>query len=79
MSSQPSPYEFSEADTCREYVTPVIQAAGWLTSVYLMRPARWPDHSRVPTVLLFDRRRHDQNVMRHPVVQEETAHLACRN
>lgn len=28
-SSQPNPYEFSEADTCREYVTPAIQAAGW--------------------------------------------------
>ena len=23
------PFEFSEADTCREYVTPAIQAAGW--------------------------------------------------
>lgn len=28
-SSQPNPFEFSEADSCREYVTPVIQAAGW--------------------------------------------------
>lgn len=27
--SQPDPFEFSEADTCREYVTPAIQAAGW--------------------------------------------------
>ena len=26
--SQPNPFEFSEADTCREYVTPAIQAAG---------------------------------------------------
>lgn len=25
----PNPSEFSEADTCREYVTPAIQAAGW--------------------------------------------------
>ena len=24
-----NPFEFSEADTCREYVTPAIQAAGW--------------------------------------------------
>jgi type I restriction enzyme R subunit len=31
MSSTPPshPFEFSEADTCREYVTPAIQAAGW--------------------------------------------------
>ena len=31
MSPTPSsqPYEFSEADTCREYVPPAIQAAGW--------------------------------------------------
>lgn len=28
-NSQPNPFEFSEADTCREYVTPAIQAAGW--------------------------------------------------
>jgi type I restriction enzyme, R subunit len=27
--SQLNPFEFSEADTCREYVTPAIQAAGW--------------------------------------------------
>lgn len=27
-NSQPNPFEFSEADTCREYVTPAIQAAG---------------------------------------------------
>lgn len=26
---QPNPFEFSETDTCREYVTPAIQAAGW--------------------------------------------------
>lgn len=25
----PDPFEFSEADTCREYVTPAIQSAGW--------------------------------------------------
>lgn len=31
---QPSPYEFSEADTCREYVTPAIQAAGWGNSPF---------------------------------------------
>jgi type I site-specific restriction endonuclease len=24
----PNPFEFTEADTCREYVTPAIQAAG---------------------------------------------------
>ena len=24
-----NPFEFSEADTCREFVTPAIQAAGW--------------------------------------------------
>ena len=24
-----NPFEFSEADTCREYVTPAIQASGW--------------------------------------------------
>ena len=29
VNSQPNPFEFSEADTCREYVTPAIQAAGW--------------------------------------------------
>ena len=31
MSSTPPshPFQFSEADTCREYVTPAIQAAGW--------------------------------------------------
>lgn len=28
-SSQPNPFEFSEADTFREYVTPAIQVAGW--------------------------------------------------
>ena len=27
--NSPNPFEFSEADTCREYVTPAIQAAGW--------------------------------------------------
>ena len=26
--------EFSEADTCREYVTPAIQAAGWGNSPF---------------------------------------------
>lgn len=26
---QANPFEFSEAYTCREYVTPAIQAAGW--------------------------------------------------
>lgn len=34
---QPNPFEFSEADTCREYVTPAIQAAGWGT-VHLRLP-----------------------------------------
>jgi hypothetical protein len=29
VNSRPNPFEFSEADTCREYVTPAIQAAGW--------------------------------------------------
>ena len=29
VNSQPNSFEFSEADTCREYVTPAIQAAGW--------------------------------------------------
>ncbi len=29
VNSQPNPFEYSEADTCREYVTPAIQAAGW--------------------------------------------------
>ena len=29
VSSTPNPFEFSEADTCREFVTPAIQAAGW--------------------------------------------------
>ena len=28
-SSAPNRSEFSEADTCREFVTPAIQAAGW--------------------------------------------------
>jgi type I restriction enzyme, R subunit len=28
-NSAPNPFEFTEADTCREYVTPAIQAAGW--------------------------------------------------
>lgn len=28
-SSAPNPFEFSEADTCREFVTPAIQAACW--------------------------------------------------
>ena len=28
-SGKPNPFEFSEADTCREYVTPAIQAASW--------------------------------------------------
>ena len=28
-NSKPNPFEFSEADTCREYVTLAIQAAGW--------------------------------------------------
>jgi type I restriction enzyme R subunit len=28
-SSAHNPFEFSEADTCREFVTPAIQAAGW--------------------------------------------------
>ena len=28
-NSEPNPFEFSEADTCREFVTPAIQAAGW--------------------------------------------------
>ena len=27
--SAQNPFEFSEADTCREFVTPAIQAAGW--------------------------------------------------
>lgn len=27
--SQPNPFGFSEANTCREYVTPAIQADGW--------------------------------------------------
>jgi len=26
---QPNPFEFSEADTCRVYVTPALQEAGW--------------------------------------------------
>lgn len=29
VNNQPNPFEFSEADTCREFVTPAIQAAGW--------------------------------------------------
>ena len=29
QNGQSNPFEFSEADTCREYVTPAIQAAGW--------------------------------------------------
>lgn len=29
-----NPFEFSEADTCREYVTPAIQSAGWGNSPY---------------------------------------------
>lgn len=29
VSSQPNPYEFTEADTCREFVTPAIKASGW--------------------------------------------------
>lgn len=29
VSSTPNPFEFSEADTCREFVTPAIQDAGW--------------------------------------------------
>ena len=29
VNSQPNPFEFSEADTCREYGTPAIQVAGW--------------------------------------------------
>ncbi|WP_371134259.1 N-6 DNA methylase [Polaromonas sp.] len=29
VNSRPNPLEFSEADTCREFVTPAIQAAGW--------------------------------------------------
>lgn len=29
VSSAPNPFEFSEADTCREFVTPAIQVAGW--------------------------------------------------
>lgn len=29
VSSAPNPFEFSEADTCREFVTPAIQTAGW--------------------------------------------------
>jgi len=28
-SGQPNPIEFSEADTCRVYVTPALQEAGW--------------------------------------------------
>ena len=28
-NSEPNFFEFSEADTCREFVTPAIQAAGW--------------------------------------------------
>jgi len=31
---QPNQLEYSEADTCREYVTPAIQAAGWGDSPY---------------------------------------------
>ena len=29
VNNQPNPFEISEADTCREFVTPAIQAAGW--------------------------------------------------
>jgi len=29
VNNQPNPFEYSEADTCREYVTPAIQSAGW--------------------------------------------------
>lgn len=29
INSRTNPFEFSEADTCREYVTPVIQATSW--------------------------------------------------
>ena len=29
VNFQPNPFEYSEADTCREFVTPAIQAAGW--------------------------------------------------
>ena len=29
LSSAPNPFEFSEADTCREFVTPAIQTVGW--------------------------------------------------
>jgi len=28
VSNQPNPYEFTEADTCREFVTPAIKASG---------------------------------------------------
>lgn len=28
VNNQPNPFEFSEADTCREFVTLAIQAAG---------------------------------------------------
>jgi hypothetical protein len=27
--SAPNPFEYSEADTCREFITSAIQAAGW--------------------------------------------------
>jgi hypothetical protein len=30
VSKQPNLYEFTEADTCRELVTPVIKASGWV-------------------------------------------------
>lgn len=29
VKNQLNPFEFSEADTCREFVTPAIQASGW--------------------------------------------------
>ena len=37
VHQQPNPFEFSETDTCREYVTPAIQAAGW-GAVHLRLP-----------------------------------------
>jgi hypothetical protein len=51
VNSQPNPFEFSEADTCREYETPAIQAAGWVTVHGSPPPPPTPTPTPTPTFI----------------------------
>ena len=44
---QSNPVGFSEADTCREYVTPGIQAAGWGDSPFEIAEQRFFTDGRI--------------------------------